>query len=104
MFASYESSFLYEGVSPQDLIDKCKKNYGSSILKMDEGKGEIRLKRGISWLSWGERINIKIEQDAGNSTLVHIKSKCLFQLLDFGVNRKNVLAIAKLFGRGIVIT
>ncbi len=61
------------------------------------GGAQLEFRSGVSALSWGENIIVRLTKMANGFTMTDIISECSFptQIIDWGKNRKNV---TKLFG------
>lgn len=92
MAAKFEESKKYE-LSKNKLIQTTKEaleKCNFKIKTINEEEGKIHAKTKLSWWSWTENIDVKIEDDG----IVNIKSECYFplQIFDWGKNKSNVKA------------
>lgn len=65
---------------------------GAKISYESQQKGMLIIKTGISWKTWGDIIEIVIEEIAANHTRVSIQSRPLVPttLIDYGKNAENI--------------
>lgn len=63
--------------------------------KLDEEAGKILASSGISWESFGEKVNVELEDLGNQQTLVKLSSKSKFPItiVDWGKNNENVKKI-----------
>ncbi|HEY9075732.1 MAG TPA: hypothetical protein VIO61_04275 [Anaerolineaceae bacterium] len=62
-----------------------------NIIQLDPNSGIIRAKKNMSWVSWGEMIDVRITPFTGGCQ-VWIESHCMMptQIVDWGANANNV--------------
>jgi hypothetical protein len=63
------------------------------IRTADPSTGRIQVNKKMSWKSWGEVIFVDVYQAAPGQTTVKVRSEVKAQLVDWGVNKQNVLGI-----------
>ena len=90
MVAKFEESKKYES-SQNELMQSAKialEKCNFKVKSINENEGQITAKTKLSWWSWTENNNLKIEEDG----TVSMKSKSSFplQIFDWGKNKRNV--------------
>lgn len=95
MAAKFEESKKYES-SQNELIQSAKKaleKCNFRVKNINEKEGLINAKTKLSWWSWTENIDVKIEENG----MIRIKSECAFplQIFDWGKNKRNVKAFLR---------
>ncbi len=83
------------GLPHQEVFKHCQRlleENDFNIQNVDEASGKIAAATGISWESFGEKINVEVEDLGGGQTLVRLlsKSRFPFQFIDWGKNNQNV--------------
>ena len=65
---------------------------GALGLRLEDAAGEweVRARRGVSLMTWGERIQIVTATNPGGGTQVVVESRLTFGLIDWGRNQSNV--------------
>jgi hypothetical protein len=78
--------------SIEEFLERIKPDTFFKTIKQDPKTGEIILKSGASWKSWGEIIRIAINETAemGYQYKVNSKPKLSWTLTDFGKNLENI--------------
>lgn len=102
MAANYRESRQYQ-LPIMEIVYKLRtiKSSGLRISYVREfaipGGAQLEFTSGVSALSWGENITVRLTETANGFTMTDIISECLFptQIIDWGKNKKNV---TKLFG------
>ncbi|TXC90451.1 hypothetical protein FS935_10960 [Metabacillus litoralis] len=70
---------------------------GARISYENQQKGLLIIKTGISWKTWGDIIEVVVEEVGANSTRVSIQSRPLVPttLVDYGKNSENIQRIIR---------
>lgn len=74
------------------VFEACKKalkNLEMSIQSSDEANGTIIASTGVSFLSWGEDIELRISSPSWYSHTLSVKSEASAQLISWGANEAN---------------
>lgn len=84
--------------SKEELILKLRKNPVFESMNLIESENIIVLKSSPSWRSWGEKIQITIDdlENGVKQVFVSSEPRIATTLVDFGKNRKNIEIIEKL--------
>ena len=92
---------IISGISQEDLISKLKTNPSFEEMKITIEKGEIIIKTGLTFNSWGETISIHVKPVTSISNEFEIisKPKQRWTLVDFGKNLNNVKKVEELMAK-----
>ena len=79
----------------QEVFNHCRRLLEENNFKVadaDEASGKIVATSGISWESFGEKMNVELEDLGEGKTLVKLSSKSRFPItiVDWGKNNQNV--------------
>ena len=94
---SYEAAFAL-GRSSLEVLGRC------TIQQEDLSGGIIRVKTGMRWKSFGERITVTVRSLSGESTEIALHSQPILStvMIDFGQNFDNIAKMADfLTSRGV---
>jgi len=59
--------------------------------EIDETRSEVSFRVGPTWMSWGERVTMRVQQGVGESTVVvRSRARVRATLVDYGRNQANV--------------
>lgn len=72
------------------------------IVTRDAEAGLVVARAGVSWRSWGERIEIRVEERMPGLSTVTVSSRPVYPmtLLDYGINDRNVRKIVEWLANG----
>ncbi len=85
-------------VSKDEFISRLSKDKIMSRMKLIINDEDLKLNSGITWISWGEIIAIKISSASEGMFKYEIQSKpkLPITIIDYGKNLENILMIKKL--------
>ena len=74
------------------LIEKIVSGMGINRKRVDKGRGIIRATTGVTWKSFGEKIEVKIDSIDSNTLSIKVKSRprICANMIDYGKNYENV--------------
>lgn len=97
MAAKFFKIKRYRILNPNDLFNACIQaatTKGFRLVNKNDAEFTVVFSAGISWLSWGEIITLRI-QKLETQLELEVKSECKLKttIVDWGKNRKNVEGI-----------
>jgi len=94
----HQLTHFQSALTKEEMLAKLQNNYPSKDWKLTENGSHIRLKTTYSWKSFGEKIQIKVEQLQNGFSDVIVVSKPLgwITLADYGKNLENILYLKHL--------
>lgn len=89
---AYSERAIESSLLPQQIIHKLQASKDFKIISSTNDKNSIELKSGLSFESWGEKIEIETIKNENNVFTYLIKSKPIIEytLADYGKNKENV--------------
>ena len=86
------SRTVFVHASPEKVVNQSEqvfKRFGWKLWTVDRSKGTIEAGTRPTWLSWGEKVIVRLTRDS-NGTTVTISSVPSGQLFDWGKSEANV--------------